>query len=142
MTQPKEHATLWQHVYGHKSPLAKRWLIWATAVQVVLLLSGALLTVGRAYGSWTNRDVAAALSLILLLIAAWRMRVGDTGVPRKAPALVCGTSTENPGAKHRLDDNVISGVLAVKATTSAGRLTRRESPRLRRPIISTAFFAS
>ena len=76
MAQPKEHATLWQHVYGHKSPLAKRWLIWATAVQVVLLLSGALLTVGRAYGSWTNRDVAAALSLILLLIAAWRMRVG------------------------------------------------------------------
>ena len=112
--------TVWRHAYIEKSSYAKKWFWWGTTVQLVLLGGGLVPSGIWSNGAWTNRDLAVATSLVLLLLAAWQMHSRDydktTKTGRGYGLRYVYYSFDS---KHRLDDNVISGVLSRESIQGA-----------------------
>lgn len=109
-------SSFWEHAYRTKSPCAHKWFKIGTVGQVVLLLGGHFIQSGfRSYGSWTNRDLAVVGSLILLIVVARLMHADDA----RSDGYGVKSVYKKFNARHRLDDNVVSGVLSRESIQGA-----------------------
>jgi hypothetical protein len=109
--------SFWQRAYSEKSPYAKGWFWAGTLVQIGLLALG-LSSFGHndiEGSTWANPDVAVAASLLLLLAAAGLMHAFD----KKKDGYGVRHVYREAKSAHRIDDNVISGVLARESIQGA-----------------------